>query len=212
MTVRLAIAVALVSLTAVLARGAYGGTAGQWHGAAQLPMMIGGWHGSDAADDQPDAVDWLGADGIVNRTYRSSGGMPVGLYVAYFERQRPGTTIHSPLHCLPGAGWEMMASSIVGYPQAADPPGRPSGRLRRLIARKEGSRAVVLYWYAIHGRMVASELASRAYLIGDRIRFARNDAALVRVVVTSDGDDQAAETRGLAFIDAVTAPLLRLWS
>lgn len=210
MSIRLAIAVLLVSLTAVVARGSYGGTAGQWRGASQLPMTIGPWQGTDTTGEDPSTVEWLGADGTVNRTYASAGGAPVELYVAYFARQRTGTTIHSPLHCLPGAGWEVADSSIVNTPG----PGSASaqaGTVRRLIAQKESTRAVVLYWYSIHGRMVASEVASRAYLLTDRVRFSRNDAALVRVVVSSDGNDAVAEQRGLAFIDVLRNQLSRLW-
>ncbi|MEO8225631.1 MAG: exosortase C-terminal domain/associated protein EpsI [Gammaproteobacteria bacterium] len=207
---RLAIAIVLVSLTALAARGSYGGTPGQWLGEARLPMVIGKWRGSQAPADDPKTVAWLGADGMVSRSYATGGGMPVALYVAYFERQRPGVTIHSPLHCLPGAGWDVTTASTIRYQ-----PGRalaPVGSIRRLIVQKGTNRAVVLYWYALHGRMVASEIASRAYLLGDRIRFSRNDAALVRVVVFSDGDDRAAEQQGLAFIDDLRPQLPRLWS
>lgn len=207
---RLAIAIVLVSLTAVAARGSYGGTPGLWLGEARLPMAIGRWQGSQAPAEDSKTVAWLGADGVVSRSYVTGNGTPVALYVAYFERQRPGVTIHSPLHCLPGAGWDVIASSTISY----QPDGAiaPVGSIRRLIAQKDTNRAVVLYWYALRGRMVASEIASRAYLLGDRIRFSRNDAALVRVVVFSDGDDRAAEREGLAFIDALRPQLARLWS
>jgi EpsI family protein len=86
------------------------------------------------------------------------------------------------------------------------------GSMRRLVARKDGARALVLYGYAVHGRLVGSELASRLYLLGDRLRYGRNDAALIRVVVQSDGDDRAAEAVGYAFLSDVLPHLSRLWS
>jgi EpsI family protein len=210
-TTRLAIAVALVSLTAALAHASYSGTSGQWLGARMLPTAIGMWDGADAPADDPETLELLGADGVVNRVYAAAGGAPVELYVAYYERQRPGVSIHSPLHCLPGTGWEVVSSSTIPYAGAAA-NGGPAGSIRRLIAQRGATRAVVLYWYSVHGRMVASELASRAYLLGDRIRVSRNDAALVRVVVLSDGNDLAAEQRGLAFIADALSYLPRLWS
>src|ERR671932_152695 len=57
-------------------------------------------------DEETERV--LAADRYVNRTYAAAGA-PVGLYVAYYARQRPTVSIHSPLHCLPGTGWEPLA-------------------------------------------------------------------------------------------------------
>ena len=34
-----------------------------------------------------------------------SDGRSIRLYVGYYATQRQGATIHSPLNCLPGAGW-----------------------------------------------------------------------------------------------------------
>jgi EpsI family protein len=84
--------------------------------------------------------------------------------------------------------------------------------VRRLIVEKDGSRLLVLYWYAIHGRMVTSEAASRLYLLGDRARLGRNDAALVRVVVPVPAGETVATARGLAFIRELLPELPRLWS
>jgi EpsI family protein len=213
---RLAVVITLISLTALVGRGSYGGTPGHWLGEAQLPMAIGRWQGSRAPAEDPETVAWLGADGTLSRSYAIDGGLPVGLYVAYFERQRPGVTIHSPLHCLPGAGWEVISSSTIAYrPKGGDGADAASGTvgtIRRLITQKGTTRAMVLYWYALHGRMVAGEFASRAYLLGDRIRYSRNDAALVRLVMFSDGDDRSAERQGLEFVDDLRPQLSRLWN
>ena len=46
----------------------------------------------------------LGVDDYTKRTYFAPGG-GVGLYIGYHASQRQGATIHSPLNCLPGAGW-----------------------------------------------------------------------------------------------------------
>ena len=36
---------------------------------------------------------------------RASRNHGINLYIAYFPTQKAGDTIHSPNHCLPGAGW-----------------------------------------------------------------------------------------------------------
>src|SRR5437667_250199 len=89
---------------------------------------------------------------------------------------------------------------VARHPDAVPLADGTSGQARRLIVRKNRDRAVVLYWYAIHGRMLANEVASKAWLLHDSLWFRRSDAALVRIVVPVGGADAiAAEQRGLTF-------------
>jgi EpsI family protein len=203
---RLSIAALFVVATAVLSASRETPHP-RWRGDASLPLGIGEWHGTDSAALDPETRRVLAADGIVNRVYTRGGGPPVELYVAYYERQRPGVSIHSPLHCLPGTGWEIAAMDNVALDRSG-----ATGHVRRLIIQKDRQRALVLYWYAIHGRMVTSETASRLYLLGDRARFGRNDAALVRVVVPLAADDEHATSQGVTFIRDLLPVLPRLWS
>jgi len=66
---------------------------------------------------------------------------------------------------------------------------------------------LILYWYAINGRMVASELRSRLQLLHNRVRFGRNDAALVRIAVPVAGSDLDAERKAMAFARALAPHL-----
>src|SRR5581483_8128697 len=100
----------------------------------------------------------LAADAYVTRTYTAAGAPPVGLYVAYYAQQRPNVSIHSPLHCLPGTGWEPLDVSTVDLTATGAPVAA-----RRMLVRKNLDRAVVYYWYVIHGRVVANEIASKWY-------------------------------------------------
>lgn len=207
-TPRLAIATTLLACTGVLTHAANRGTAGRWLGPSRLPALVNGWQGVDGPPLDGDTLRQLHADGIVNRVYVRADGAPVELYVAYYERQRPGVSIHSPLHCLPGTGWDVQSAGTV---EIMSPDG-VAGQARRLVAQKNRNRALVLYWYAVHGRMVGGELASRLYLLKDRLRLSRNDAALVRIVVASNGNEDMAERRGVMFIRDILPHLSRLWS
>ena len=146
----------------------------------------------------------LAADSYINRDYSSAGHAGVGLYVAYYAQQRPGASIHSPLHCLPGTGWEPSDVRTMTITRPDGPAGS-LGTLRRMIVRKHLDQALVLYWYSIHGRMVANEFVSKAWLIHDAITLGRSDASLVRIVVPIAASVDAAERDGLAF----AADLLR---
>jgi EpsI family protein len=61
----------------------------------------------------------------------------------------------------------------------------------RVVIQKGLDRQLVIYWYQSHGRTLASEYASKAYLVLDSIRLHRSDAALVRVVTAADAEPAA---------------------
>lgn len=165
------------------------------------PLTIGIWSGVDQPPLDAETERVLAADSYVNREYSAPGHTAVGLYVAYYAQQRPGASIHSPLHCLPGTGWE--ASDVATL--TIERPDGTLGTARRMIVHKHLDQALVLYWYAIHGRMLANEFASKAWLIHDGLALGRSDASLVRIVVPITASAEAAEREGVAFARAFIA-------
>jgi EpsI family protein len=164
--------------------------------ASAFPRAIGPWHATaDTPVDEATARQ-LGADAYINRSYAGGGSAAVGLYIAYYSSQRPGVSIHSPLHCLPGTGWEPLGVTTLDIAR----PDGSTGSVRRMIVQKNLDRAVVLYWYEVHGRTIASELASKFFLLADSVRLHRSDAALVRVAVPVTQSTEAAEERAVAFV------------
>jgi EpsI family protein len=204
---RLATAIVLVGLTAGFAQVARLRAAPPPIAIEGLPLAIDNWRGHDVGALDAETVRILRADAYLNRSY-SGGAAPLGLYVAYYADQRPGVSIHSPLHCLPGTGWEPLD---VGVREVSGADGR-SGSLSRMVVRKGRDRAVVLYWYAVHGRMIGSELISKAWLLHDSIRFNRRDAALVRIVVPVTDSVDAAERAGITFANLLSPRVAALWN
>jgi EpsI family protein len=151
-------------------------------------LDVGEWRGQPAGAFAQNIVAVLGVDEYVNRVYTSPTARPVGLYVGYYGGQRQGDTIHSPLNCLPGAGWQ---------PVARERPRLEAGGLgivvNRLVIEKGLERQVVLYWYQSHGRVVASEYWGKVYTVLDALRTGRTDAALVRIIAPVRGQGRAAE-------------------
>ena len=201
---RTIVAILVVAATGVIAARAR--TSAEEHQVVQPlpPMAIADWTGVDAGPLDPETERTLGADVVVNRTYYTDGGFEAGLYVAYYAQQRPGVSIHSPLHCLPGTGWDVLSNSTIEL----EMPDGTSGAVRRLVAQKSAAQMLILYWYDIQGRMVANDFLSRAYLLQDRLRSGRNEAALVRLAIPANDSLPAAERRGIALARAL-APHLR---
>jgi len=177
---------------------------------SQLPMQLGVWSGRQAPDLEQKILNVLGVDDYARRTYsaRNTPGW-VGLYIGYYASQRQGDTVHSPLNCLPGAGWTPISQDRATIAVEETPHAAATREItvNRFVIQKGLDRQVVLYWYQSHGRVEASEYWGRFYTVTDAIRHNRTDAALVRVIVpilddTSDAVS-AAQARGVDFIQAL---------
>ena len=174
-----------------------------------MPMLIDGWKGTRDPDFTPEVLKVLGVDDYTVRTYSRGATLPVGLYVGYHSSQRQGDTIHSPLNCLPGSGWQPMS---VGRAQVLVRDAAGSERpieVNRVLIAKGLDRNLVFYWYQSHRRVVASEYWGKVYTVLDSIRYHRTDAALIRLVVPipEANMEGLADTTGREFMQALF-PLL----
>src|SRR5229473_1057843 len=171
---------------------------------SSLPLQINGWTGTDSVLDQQ-TLDILGPGEFLVRDYQNAGAQQpqpepwINLYIAYFPTQKAGDTIHSPNHCLPGAGWVPTSREKI---QIERPDGS-SFSVNRYVVSKAGERQLVLYWFQAHGREVASEYQAKYYLVSDSVRMNRSDGGLVRLMTPMlDGESP----------DAAQARLMKLGS
>jgi EpsI family protein len=163
------------------------------------PLQIRDWNGRRAADLDQNVLAVLGVDDYVNRLYVNRRGAIVSLYAGYYGSQRQGDTIHSPLNCLPGAGWRPTRMGRINIGVANGAGEMRDIEVNRLVIEKGLSRQLVLYWYQSHGRVVASEYWGRAYLVVDAVRLGRTDGALVRVITPVGASEADAEREAIDF-------------
>lgn len=167
---------------------------------ASFPAQIGLWTGTNIAIP-PENLAVLGPGHFMERLYQDPGKAPIDLFIAFFPSQSTGDTIHSPKHCLPGAGWTPVESKIIRVPWG-------NGRVltaNYYVLELGLSKEVVIYWFQSHGRSVASEYWVKFYLVEDALRMNRTDGALVRVI-TPVGENEAlssGEQRALNFTKEV---------
>ncbi len=189
---------------------------------AQLPVAIGPWDISHDIPLSQDTLDVLGQGDFLNRVYDSSTllaqpaaqtlqqsavnpAVPVSLFIGYFPTQRTGQTIHSPQHCLPGAGWTFESSRYVNMSDV-------NGKLYNVgeyVINNGETRQFVIYWYQAHGRSIANEYKAKLYMVSDAIRTNRTDGALVRVITAILPSEPISSARDRALLFAgQLAPLL----
>jgi EpsI family protein len=171
------------------------------------PVQINDWNGRRAANLDEKILAVLGVDDYINRLYFNSRGALVSLYVGYYGSQRQGDTIHSPLNCLPGAGWLPVRQGRINIAVANGAGENRDIEVNRLVIEKGLDRQLVLYWYQSHGRVVASEYWGRAYLVLDAVRLSRTDGALVRVITPIGESEADSEREAVDFMQSLF-PLL----
>jgi EpsI family protein len=171
----------------------------------ELPTNIGQWTGHDQDDFDEKTLAVLGVDDYITRTYLAPAANPVSLYVGYYESQRTGDTMHSPMRCLPGTGWQPLTTSVEQIAVEGQP--HPIA-VNRYLVQKGLQRHIVMFWYQMHGRVIANEYATKLFLIRDAVQLNRTDGAMVRLIVPiANEDESAADHTAAAFVRAMF-PLL----
>jgi EpsI family protein len=119
----------------------------------------------------------------------TSRGVAFTLYIGYYAQQTQGHTVHSPKNCLPGAGWESLASRADTVAT-----GRGAVVVNRNLIQKGREHALVFYWYEGRGRVAHDEYGVKWDLLRDAALRRRTDEALVRIVLPlyrSEADAEA---------------------
>ncbi len=167
---------------------------------ADWPMIGGVWIGQ-REPLTPAELRALRLDDYLLATFsRSPTDMPVGLYMAYYARQEPGSSTHSPLVCLPGSGWKIgdMETHVLPY-QAAQ--GGPLG-VNRAIIQKGESKLLVYFWYREQGTDLTSTAQIKWNMVKRMLSDRRSDGALIRLItpVSDAGGMAEADARLTAFL------------
>ena|SRR5688572_27759444 len=105
---------------------------------ATLPFELSEWAGVEAPPLDPEIAEVLAADEYVRRFYTGPQGHVVEMDLSYYSQPRVGSTLHSPLNCLPGSGWEVNSMSTRQLATAAGSVG-----IRELTVQREIGRAHV---------------------------------------------------------------------
>jgi exosortase D (VPLPA-CTERM-specific) len=171
-----------------------------------MPMQISGWTGTDVPLS-PEELDILGPGEYLVRNYQNPSQPEnfINLFVPFFPSQRTGDTIHSPDHCLPGAGWIPISREVI---RLARPDGT-SIPVNRYVVSKLGDRQLVLYWFQAHGRVVSSEWKAKYYLIRDSILLNRSDGGMVRLMTPMlDGETADAAQARMMKLGSQLLPLI----
>jgi EpsI family protein len=202
MGLRFVVAATLIAATAAFVHGRGHDSPSPPHkSVTDFPRTVGDWQGGEAIPFSEETLQVLGPGEFLEREYQHPAEPLIDFLLEYFPSQRQGDTIHSPKHCLPGAGWEPVQSTSLWL---KGPDGR-SLPVNYYVLAKGEDRQVVLYWYQSHGRALASEYWAKIYLVWDAIRLNRTDGSMIRVItpVAQNESVENAKDRAVGFAEKV---------
>jgi EpsI family protein len=142
-----------------------------------FPIEFGSWAGTDVAIPA-DILKRLGRGEYLQRIYsdRKTPESYAGLFVSYVPNQL-AIFRHLPQNCLEGSGWLPLESGTISLAL----PGEAPFQANRYLIARGSDRQLVLFWYAAHGRRMASPDWADFYLVVDALRLNRSDNALIRI-------------------------------
>jgi EpsI family protein len=145
-----------------------------------VPFQLGNWSEDHEETVEAAAITVLGPDDYLARLYKVNGTEDQAeLFVAYYKTQLRAKEAHDPKVCLPGAGWNPVASRVARIPFGAA-KSFPANYYR---IKKDDNEQVVLYWFQTFSGVYTLEQQLKAHRVWDAIVDNRTDMALVRVIV-----------------------------
>jgi EpsI family protein len=167
-----------------------------------FPSRLGNW--SEVMEERiPDeSLAALGPDDFVARIYQSPGASAQAeLFVAYYKTQLRAKNAHDPKVCLPGAGWNTIASRS----ELVSLKAGPSMPVNYYRIKKDREERVVLYWFQTLNGVYTLEQQLKAHRLWDAVFENRTDMALVRLIVpvtssgTAEADKSASELAPIVY-------------
>ncbi|MBD3179371.1 MAG: EpsI family protein [Candidatus Latescibacteria bacterium] len=155
-----------------------------------IPERIEGY-GSHPIRMSPDALKVLGSDTTLARVY-TGGERELEFFLGFFRQQQKNSQIHSPKHCYPGSGWDIIRESRMEL--------SPEGTVlaaRSLLISDGRSKRLVIYWFNINGRFITNEFALKWQQLISSLQGRAQAAAFIRFSVILPPGEEREATREL---------------
>lgn len=169
-----------------------------------FPLRLGEWAGR-AVPMEAKFIEALDFTDYVQIDFRDGRQRTVDFYVAWYDRQSKGESIHSPETCLRGGGWQFERSGAVDV----EVPGFKTVRVNRTILEQNGQRMLSYFWFPARGRYLVNGVELKLYTMWDSLTLRRTDGALVRLITPlyPEENEADAEQRLVDFL-ALALPSL----
>ncbi len=168
-----------------------------------IPRTFDGFTARDGCIS-PESLRLLGADLTLARSYRGPAGNTIDLFIGYFADQQQNSQIHSPKHCYPGAGWDIISDGSI----ALDIGGTISSA-QGLIISNGSSRQIVMYWFSMRGKTIPNEFALKWNQMTSALLAHPQAASFIRFsAIIPPGRDETVRTELVEFVENISPYVL----
>lgn len=154
-----------------------------------FPMQIGKWQGIRQPMEE-EFINALDFSDYIMVDYHDEKGAVINFYVAYYESQRKGESIHSPETCLRGGGWVFSQNGRASVPLDGQ---KGDMVVNRALIQKGSFRQISYFWFPMRGRILTNAFEMKWYNFWDALTQQRTDGALVRVIAPVGADETPAD-------------------
>ena len=155
----------------------------------RIPPAIGEWVMDRSFTIDQAVLDQLRPSDYLWRSYSDPQGRRLDLYIGFHGSGEDVGAVHSPKHCLPGSGWNLVRQDV-------DRLGTPAGELGavRAVYAHERTSMLFYYWYMVGAETYTNEYVVKLAELKELLLHRRKNTFLVRVSASTDGGPEAEES------------------
>jgi EpsI family protein len=143
-----------------------------------FPQTVNGWQMSSQDTFSSQTLEVLKPTDYLARTYTDKSGTAVQLYIGYHGGGEGGGEIHSPKHCLPGSGWQELAS-VQGFVESQG----VKINLVKAVYKNDDRVENFYYWFQVRNRTISDEYSLKIAELTGSLLQRRRDAAFIRITL-----------------------------
>jgi len=164
---------------------------------SEFPPSHEGWRMVGQSTLSSNVLKILMPTDYLSRRYVAADGSQVDMYLSYFDGGPDSGGIHSPKHCVAGAGW----TELYSQPMTIDLGGEKVNLVRSAYAKGE-TREVIYYWFAMRGKTMSDEYSLKLSEITGSMFHSRRDQSFIRISILVTENTEQAEARIEDFLRA----------
>jgi EpsI family protein len=155
-----------------------------------FPPTHNGWRMVGQSTLSENVMKVLMPSEYLSRRYADSNGAIVDMYLSFFDGGPDSGRIHSPRHCVAGAGWTELSSlrTIMSL-------GGENVNLVKSIYAKGAVREVIYYWFDMRGKTMSDEYSLKLAEISGSMFHRRRDQSFIRISVQAENNVEEAQKR-----------------
>lgn len=144
---------------------------------SDFPVVVGEWTMARNTSFSQAILDVLRPTDYLSRNYIDGAGNEVTMYIGYHGGRKGDGGIHSPRNCLPGSGWFLDSTKIIGT--RVDDGGTID--IVNTVMSKGSTTLSFYYWFQVKGRVINDEYSLKIAEVWNAISSQRKDAAFIRL-------------------------------